>query len=237
MTSVIIDIYISVFVFKLLYACIHFCRSHSTSYERAIGIAKSRDASPTTQKRKKRRKLDVDEQQQCKTDVATAMNTTNVPSLVYENITGDGHCVSKICQDTYKMDQYTCEVVQDTSELGQSTYEMDQNTSVCWSRGWFSSSWPESNNVLQHSLSAADETLIHIAQTLAQRTAELQLAELRLECSSAAKWSKLKRSKCEDGEALVSSPAGVLWSGTVKPLIEPSQATSVGKLHFYHYLL
>jgi len=96
-------------------------------------------------------------------------------------------------------------------------------------RGWFSSSWSQSSETPRHS----DQTLVHVAETLAQRRAELQLSELRLECSSAAKWSELKRSRRKDDEVLLSSPVGVLWAGNVKPLIQPSQATSVGKLHFY----
>ena len=218
---------------EFLYFCTRFCRLHLTSYERAIGIGKLQDASPARQKRKKRRKLDKHEQQ-CTTGIAPATNITSITSSVPEEITGDeqGQCVSEIGQDTRKMSQYTCEVAQETSEIGQDTSEIGQTTSVHRSRGWFPLSWAQSKNTLQHSLSDADQTLIHITQTLAQRCTESKLAEMRLECSSAAKWSELKRLQREDSEALVSSPASVLWTGTVKPLIQPSHAASVGKLHF-----
>ena len=93
-------------------------------------------------------------------------------------------------------------------------------------RGWFSPSW--SSDLPEH-CSTSEQHLLHIMERLAQH-AESQLVEL--ECSSAAKWSEFKRSRREETDTLLSSPAGVLWSGDVKPLIQPAQATSVGK-RFY----
>ena len=153
-------------------------------------------------KKRKKRKPDADEER-C-TGVAKAADITSRTSSVCDYETTFHETGHRPCRDS----------------------------SLRRSRGWFSSSWPQSNDTSQRSLSNVDQSLVRVVEALTQRT-NLQLAELRFECSSAAKWSELKRSQRKDSDALLSSPAGVLWKGNVKPLIQPSQATSVGKLHFH----
>ena len=176
-----------------------------THYERAIGIGKTRDAGSARKKRKKRR---MDATEKC----------------VFKK-TSRECCAAKVAEVTGGSSSAL------DGKMTVCDTEISHDTSQRRCRGWFSSSWPQTHNVPGRSLSNADESSLRFRETLAQHAAS-QLAELRLECSSAAKWSELKRSQRDDNEALLSSPAGVLWRGSVKPLVRPSQATSVGKIGF-----
>lgn len=181
----------------------HSAGSYLTCYEQAIGIGKSRVA----RKKPKKHKLCENEEQSCA--VVTKKSTRKHFDTAAMKVTG--RTASSACE---------CET----------TAGPAHSHSVCSRRcrGWFLSSWLESDDKLGHFTSNADPAG-GFPETLTKQTCS-QLAELRLECSSAAKWSELKRSQREDRETLLSSPAGVLWRGNVKPLVRPSQATSAGNI-------
>jgi len=187
-------------------ACVRVCvyfRSYLTSYERVIAVGGSRGRAATRRKHK----LSVENEERS-SDVVCNKSTRKRCDPA------DG----KITARTAACD---CHVTADAESV--------QRTCSRRCRGWFLSSWPESGDSSSgHSSPSADRSVLGVRGALAGRTWS-QSAELRLDGSSAAKWSALKRSQREDNEALVSSPAGVLWSGKVKPLVRPSQATSVGK--------
>jgi len=191
--------------FCILYS---FFRSQLTSYERAIGIGKSRDAAAARKKRKKCKPDDVDEKYHSK-----KCSRKRCDAQIAKVTSGS----SSVCD---------CDVT---------VCDLDISRDTRWRRcrGWFASSWPQTSDTSgQCPSSTADQSLLHFTDTSAHRACT-KLAELRLECSSAAKWLELKRLRSEDNEALLSSPVGVLWRGSVKPLIQPSQATSVGKTLYY----
>jgi len=177
-----------------------------TSYEQAIGIGKSRVAG----KKPKKHKLCENEEQRCA--VVTKKSTRRHFDTAATKVTG--RTAASACE---------CEMTADP------THSHSACSRRC--RGWFLSSWPESDGKSGHFSSDADRSALGFHETLTKRTCS-RLAELCLECSSAAKWSELKRSQREDAETLLSSPAGVLWRGNVKPLVRPSQATSAGKICF-----
>jgi len=184
-------------------SCYLFFRSYSTSYERAVGIGTSHAAAAAADgKKRKKQSQDVDEAHSSKKCSRKHRNAETA------KVTGVS---SSVCD---------CET---------SLRDLDMSLSTC--RGWFASSWPQTNDASVPPSSSPDQSLLHVTETLSQR-AQSQLVDLHLECSSAAKWLAFKQSRREDREALLSSPASVLWKGRVKPLIQPSQATSVGKMFF-----
>lgn len=178
--------------------------SHLTSYERAIGIGKSRHSAASRKKPKKHKLCDYEEQ---RLGVITKKCTRK-------------HCDS----DVRKV-----RTVPNACDCQTTDHETNRVTCSRHSRGWFLPSWPQSDDKSECSSSNADESMLHFPETLTKQTCSW-LAELHLECSTAAKWLELKRSQREDKETLLSSPAGVLWRGNVKPLVRPSQATSVGNI-------
>ena len=178
-----------------------------TSYERAIGIGKSQDiAIVAAGKKRKKHKLNEDEER-CSEKCARKHRDAKIASV------RKGSSCTCDCETTLHDPETSCK----------------NSQRRC--RGWFLSSWPQTNDTPRRTSSNTDQSLPYFTEALA-RHASLQLVELRLECSSAAKWSEHNRSRREDTDELLSSPAGVLWRGNVKPLILPSQATSVGKIYF-----
>ena len=186
-----------------------FFRSYLTSYERAIGIGKSQDSAGSRKKPKKHKLCDDEERR---------------PAVITKKCTRK-HYDSAVRKVTDRTAPNACGC--------QTTDDRETNHVICSRRcrGWFLLSWPQSEDKSGHSLSHAKQTTIGFPEILMKQTCSL-LAELHLECSTAAKWLELKRSQREDKETLLSSPAGVLWRGIVKPLVRPSQATSVGKIYF-----
>jgi len=204
---------------------LHFCecfRLDLTSYEQAIGIGKRPCAA--TPARKKRKK-DCDNEQRTEKNSREDSDT----------MTGDVPSVSPSL--------YDCEAsLRDT--------EIICRRHRC--RGWFLSSWlwPQANNTSENVSSDNDDNLndasgrsssndcadssVDFASTLARHAANSEIVELlRMECPAAEKWFELKHSRQEeDIDNLLSSPAGVLWKGRVKPLVKPSQASSVGNIRF-----
>ena len=103
------------------------------------------------------------------------------------------------------------------------------------SRGWFPPSWPPpADSTPVPSSPISDPPLLRVAEKRSE-DASAWLAGLNLVCLAAVEWKKLKASKREESEGLLSSAVGVLWRGSVKPLVTPSQATSVGKLPYDLY--
>jgi len=176
---------------------------YSTSNEKATPRAAS-----AARKKLKKRKLDADEK-----SYATVPRDSSVKN-----------CRTKMSKVTSKSSSTCdCEATLCDSETGRKTCQRR-----C--RGWFPPSWPQPVDSSGHSSSNSDcQFTLNFVERLTHH-ASLQLAELQLGSSSATKWLELKRSQTEDREKLLSSPVGVLWQGHVKPLIQPSQATSVGKL-------
>lgn len=209
MLSMAIQLPLHMGTFKQSVYCCSFVRSYSTSNERAVGIGVSQHAAAAAAGRKKRKKH--------RQDVDEAHNSKKCSRK---------HCDAKTAKATgVSLSVCDCET---------SLRDLEMSPVACRRRcrGWFTSSWPQTNDACTQSLSASDQTLCRVTETVSQR-AQSQLVNLHLESSSAAKWLAFKQSRREDHEALLSSPAGVLWRGRVKPLIQPSQATSVGKMFFF----
>lgn len=184
-----------------------------TSYERAIGISKSRDGATNTKKPKKHKLCEIGKRG---FGVVSKKSTRR-------------QCSATVTEATRRTAPCDCKIGDDR--------ETSHDTCRRRGRGWFLSSWLQSDDKLEHSSSTVvDHSVLGFPETLTGRACS-QLAELHLECSSAAKWSELKRSQREDSNTLFSSPAGVLWSGNVKPLVRPSRATSVGKFCFYFLII
>jgi len=191
---------------SMLYSA--FVRSHTTSREEAVVMGKSRDVV-TAGKKSKRRKLNEDVERPRN----RAVKRCNAK-------------FAKATTRTLTLSSCNCDKTVANAERSQ-----DGCRHRC--RGWFSSSWPQSDDLTDKCnefTPDADQSRLDFHEMLTKRTCS-QLIELSLECSAAAKWSELKRLRQEDAETLLSSPVGILWRGTVKPLVKPSQATSVGSTY------
>ena len=93
-------------------------------------------------------------------------------------------------------------------------------------RGWFPANWSDASASASTKQSAISDPLVDLMQTI---TVVDGLSSARL---VADQWSSLKEVQrgrtIPDLDWLRSSPAGVLWSGDVKPLVHPARATSNG---------
>jgi hypothetical protein len=105
-------------------------------------------------------------------------------------------------------------------------------------RGWFGSRWFTADDALENNgrcPAAVDRHDCDILQKFMRESLSFGVAgELSSLCLVAVKWADLKRSKADTrlSDGMLSSPVGILWSGDVKPLVHPDQASSYGKCIF-----
>ena len=204
----------------------------STRFEQAIGLVKQ-PTSCSAEVRLEKRKLSDTRQDELGVDDLNKRES-KIPKIVIE--TNDNSCKS----------------VTVTELVGSNEYAGTQLEF----RGWFGSEWFNvskhcenlSNNKLD--VSSVPEQICHglpdklSCQVSAEHSfyGQSSIKHILLDLSSeltslslvAKEWASLKRLQqdllVEDPDWYLSSPAGVLWSGDVKPLVHPAEATSYGIL-------